>query len=402
MDPALGRRGAGAALRFVPPVGEWPRRGGRGARRPRRAARGGRSARKRRRRADGRGPARGGDRAHADGPGSAPPAGMDVAAHGRPGGNVRRGPAAARPRSAHRPCLVVADRRAGLRRRRARRGAAVALALGRSASAAGGDAGHAWRDRLVARRVRRARGADELAAGHRSRRPGGHGSAGWTAQRLDPGLGCPRAGPRAEPPVPVAHLPSAARHPRVLGEPAPARRDRRARAGAGWAGAGLQRRASREPHRVGPRCATPRPSRERRSRGRLRGRRVLRRGGAPLDPAGPPARAGDAVPALRPAGLRPVLAAAHARARRPRRGAARAAGPLVRLSRGHRGADGRGGGGAGLARRPASARDGTTRGRSPPRRRSPGANRPALPPHARVRGRGAASPPRRAATVPSP
>ena len=182
-----------------------------------------------------------------------------------------------------------------------------------------------------------ARAADELAARPRPRRLRRDGPARRPPQRLDPCLGRPRAGHRARPPLPGPGVPSAARRPRLLGEPARSGGAGRARDRARRPRSRLQRRPAAEHGRQRPRRAAPGPAGQRRSAGRVRRRRDLRRRRAPLDPPGAPARAGDAVPAVRPARVRRLLAEPDLAARAGGRRAARAAGVVVDLpGRDHR------------------------------------------------------------------
>ena len=246
---------------------------------------------------------------------------------------------------------------------------------------------HRPRARRRWRGLRRAPAGDELAARSRSRGDGADRPARRPAQRVDPGLGRPRAPAPAGATLPGPDLPSAARRARVLREPAPARGSGRALLPVGAAGARVQPGVAAQPARLGPGRLPARPARERRSPGCLRRRGRFRRGGAPLDAPRAPARPGDAVPALRPSRPRPLLGAADAAARAPRGSDARPPGPGLRVPRGdHRvRADGRGAGGP--FRRPRRARLWSPGRRLPAGRRPPGPGGAALPADARVPGR---------------
>ena len=343
MDVPLVGPAARRRVRDISLVGGGPRPSGGEARRPSGARGRGRSAQGRRR----RGPAGGGASARrhaaADRPRPAPPARLVA---WRP----RRDDPAPAPRARVVGARLASHGRSRARGRVPRGGDRLPDAVGRPTRAACVLAGHAARDRSLAGRPCGARRAHELAARPRSRPRRRDGSTRRPPQRLDPRLGRARAAAPADPFLPGADLPSAARHARAFREPDPARRALRAVPVAGRPGARVQHGAPRKPHRLGPRRPAPGPARERRPLRRLRGRSDVRGRRPPLDPPRAPACAGHAVPSLRPARPRPFLGETDAAPGAHRGPVAGAAGPVVDLPRRDHGPGAGVGGGRGPLR----------------------------------------------------
>ena len=301
-DAALGRRAARAGDGDLSAVGHGPRRRDGRARRP---------CRPRGRR---RGPARGSRRLHRARPASAggaarprgsrapAAAGLD-AAPWRP----RRDDPAADAGTADGKAALDSHRRPRLRSRRARGRSGPARTVGRAAKTAFATTGDRRRDRLGRLRTRNPRPHHELAARPRPRGLRRDRPARRAPQRVDTGVGRARARPLPGPALPGADLPPAARRAGLLGEPARARDPGRARHAPRRARARLQPHPAPERRGLGTRRAAARSAGQRRSPGRFRGGRLLRGGIPPLDPDGPPARRGDALPALRAPGPGPLL-----------------------------------------------------------------------------------------------